>query len=291
MSWLTRWMAARSRSKNVMGINRRNLALVRKLNARRDFPLADDKVLAKDFMLEHGIPIPPTLAVYDSNIGLRRFPEELDATNFVVKPARGRGGSGILVIGTHEGQRVLPGGRVVTEEHIRRHAAQIIFGAYSLGMDDRALVEERLVTDPAIANLSPGGLPDFRVLLVRGVPRMAMLRLATLATGGRANLHQGGIGVGIDLTNGRTVKGIMAGHLLEVHPDTGADLVGVPIPYFKEMLQISKALAAAVPLGFLGVDITLDARLGPVVLEFNARPGLEIQAANGLGLRQILEES
>jgi glutathione synthase/RimK-type ligase-like ATP-grasp enzyme len=43
-------------------------------------------------------------------------------------------------------------------------------------------------------------------------------------------------------------------------------------------------LADALELGYIGVDFVLDAALGPVVLEANARPGLNIQVANRRGL-------
>lgn len=42
--------------------------------------------------------------------------------------------------------------------------------------------------------------------------------------------------------------------------------------------------------GYFGIDIVVDASLGPSILELNARPGLSIQLATGRGLRRILEE-
>ena len=43
-------------------------------------------------------------------------------------------------------------------------------------------------------------------------------------------------------------------------------------------------LSHALQLGYVGVDIVLDANYGPMVLEANARPGLNIQIANNQGL-------
>ncbi len=48
-------------------------------------------------------------------------------------------------------------------------------------------------------------------------------------------------------------------------------------------------LADVLQMGYIGVDFVVDANLGPVVLEANARPGLNIQVANRRGLRQRLE--
>jgi D-alanine-D-alanine ligase-like ATP-grasp enzyme len=39
----------------------------------------------------------------------------------------------------------------------------------------------------------------------------------------------------------------------------------------------------------MGVDFAIDAHHGPLVLELNARPGLEIQNVTGIGLRALLE--
>lgn len=37
-------------------------------------------------------------------------------------------------------------------------------------------------------------------------------------------------------------------------------------------------------LGYIGVDMVLDEEKGPLILELNARPGLNIQIANDCGL-------
>jgi hypothetical protein len=42
-------------------------------------------------------------------------------------------------------------------------------------------------------------------------------------------------------------------------------------------------------LGYIGADVVLDARRGPMVLELNARPGLAIQLANRAGLMPRLD--
>jgi D-alanine-D-alanine ligase-like ATP-grasp enzyme len=39
------------------------------------------------------------------------------------------------------------------------------------------------------------------------------------------------------------------------------------------------------------VDLVIDADLGPLMLEVNARPGLQIQVINGQGLAPVLAEA
>ena len=53
--------------------------------------------------------------------------------------------------------------------------------------------------------------------------------------------------------------------------------------------RIAACCYDAIPLGYLGVDLVVDAELGPMVLELNARPGLTIQLANRRGLRASME--
>jgi alpha-L-glutamate ligase-like protein len=118
---------------------------------------------------------------------------------------------------------------------------------------------------------------------------MAMLRLPTKASGGRANLHQGGIGAGVDLDTGVTTRAVMLNHLADRHPDTGLSLVGLRVPYWPQILEMARRVSAAVDLGYLGVDIVVDRDEGPLLLEANARPGLAIQIANGQGLLGRLE--
>src|SRR5262249_51187014 len=115
-------------------------------------------------------------------------------------------------------------------------------------------------------------------------PVMAMLRLPTRASDGRANLHQGGIGTGVELDGGVTHHAVLRNRLVERHPDTGVPVVGRQVPCWPQVLEMSRRVAEAVGLGYIGVDIVVDADKGPMLLEANARPGLAIQIATGRGL-------
>jgi alpha-L-glutamate ligase-like protein len=209
----------------------------------------------------------------------------------VLKPARGAGGSGIVVIVGRDGARFRkPSGAQLRRRDLEAHACDVIGGAFSPGSrSDLLLVEERVVPEPALGALAYRGVPDVRVLVFRGVPVLAMLRLSTRRSDGRANLHLGGVGVGIDLGRGVTTSAVCHGRAVAVHPDLGLPLAGVPVPAWDDVLTLAVRAADAVGLGFVGVDVVLDARHGPLVLELNARPGLTIQVANRRGLRPVLE--
>ncbi len=273
----------------ILGMNRRNLEFVRRFNKRSDFPLADDKVVAKEFFGRIGIPTARTIKVYSSMLEIGNFQADISESEFVIKPACGSQGKGITVVsGRKEEIYQTAGGRLLKTEDVKREIVAVLFGKYSLGRPDAALIEERLVPAPELELLSPAGLFDLRIIVVAGVPAISMLRLPTLKSGGKANLHQGGIGVGVNLLTGITHSAYFSKKLIEKHPDTNADLIGFQIPFWKELLTIASRIGEHSPLKYIGVDLTIDRKQGPVVLEFNARPGLEIQNANQKGLRLMM---
>jgi glutathione synthase/RimK-type ligase-like ATP-grasp enzyme len=180
-------------------------------------------------------------------------------------------------------------GEKITLDQLRQHLSDILSGLYSLGgQTDVALLQQRIQLHGAFVPVSFKGIPDIRVIIYKKAPALAMLRLPTRASGGRANLHQGGLGVGIDLATGITHHAVCQGTSVTVHPDTGASLIGVRVPFWRRVLEMSAQVAEAVGLGYVGIDIVIDARHGPMLLEANARPGLAIQMANGVGLRHKL---
>ncbi len=278
--------AALSRA-GVLGINRRNIEYVLRWNPRRFYPNVDDKLQTKRLCQTAGIPTPRLLAAASHHFEVRNLLGALEGCDsFVLKPARGAMGNGIVVVYSRSGKRFrVSGGREVPEAELRYHAAGIISGLYALaGHQDVAVVEERLEIHPELRALTHEGVPDLRVIVYRGVPVMAMLRLPTRRSRGRANLHQGAIGVGIDLTRGRTVGGVYRNHLVDENPETGHVLAGHAVPEFARALAIAVAATDQMGLQYVGADVVVDAERGPVILELNARPGLVIQIANRAGL-------
>ena len=113
---------------------------------------------------------------------------------------------------------------------------------------------------------------------------MAMVRLPTRASDGKANLHQGAVGAGIDMSTGETLAGVLQNDIVEEHPDTGALVAGLSIPHWDFILESAARCYEVTELGYLGVDMVIDRSLGALILEMNARPGLNIQIANCTGL-------
>jgi len=118
---------------------------------------------------------------------------------------------------------------------------------------------------------------------------MAMLRLPTKDSGGRANLHQGAIGVGVDISTGITTYAIYYGNLIKFKPGTKRKLHGIKIPNWTKILELAVRCQKVSKLGYLGVDIILHPEKGPMVLEINYQPGPQIQLANMAGLKKRLD--
>jgi alpha-L-glutamate ligase-like protein len=280
-------LARRLTDLGIMGINRRNAEFTLAHNPRRYYPLVDDKLRTKELAVAAGIPVPELYGVVQSEYQVRHLPLWLkDHEDFVIKPAHGSGGEGILVITgrVHANFRTV-GGLLMTPDELNHHVFNILGGLYSLGgQTDAALMEYRVRFDPVFGHICYQGVPDVRIIVFFGVPVMAMLRLPTRASGGKANLHQGAIGAGIDLATGTTLKGVSRQGIVSEHPDTGNSIPGLAIPHWETLLTIAARAYELTGLGYLGVDLVLDQDLGPLLLELNARPGLAIQIANAAGL-------
>jgi alpha-L-glutamate ligase-like protein len=278
--------------REALGLNRRNQEFLVSLNPPRLIALVDHKLHAKRALARSGLPVPDTFGHYTRQRDLSALAREVEQhSDFVLKPARGAGGEGVMVIAGRRHERLVkPNGGTLTHRDLLAHAADIIAGAFSLSQTrDEALLEYRLTPEAVLARYSPGGIPDIRILVVRGVPLMAMLRLPTQASDGRANLHVGGVGVGIDLVTGRAVHAICRDRPITYHPDTRQSLAALQVPGWNDVLGIAARSYDAIPLGYFGIDIVIDVTHGPAVLELNARPGLSIQLANRRGLRPLLD--
>lgn len=289
---LSRWRSLRRHG--VLGMNHRNGAFILPSNPRKHYPRVDDKLLTKQLAIAAGIPVPRLLGVVSEYHEIRDVPTMLAGMPpFVIKPARGAQGNGIIVIIESEtGRYRRSNGSFITDAQLEQHISSILSGVFSLRGDwDSAIIEEMIVIHPAFKPIALQGVPDIRVVVYRGLPVMAMCRLPTSVSSGRANLHQGAIGMGIDIASGRSVHAMLRNRSVGTHVDTGAELVGFTIPHWNDVLSLAARASDVSGLGYLGVDVVVDAVHGPVLLELNARPGLAIQLANMEGLLPRLQRA
>ncbi len=279
----------RLRERGILSINQRNSDFVLRYNQRKLYPLVDDKLKTKRLALKAGIAVPPLYELIETEHHIKKLEELLQPySDFVIKPARGAGGDGIIVITDRVfGRYRQINGKLLTTQELSYHLSCLLSGAYSLGgHPDYALIERRVIVDPVFAEVSYEGVPDIRIINLLGYPAMAMVRLPTRLSGGKANLHQGAIGTGVNLATGMTLGGVFHNDTIDYHPDTLKPIVDIQVPYWDKILEIAASCYELTGLGYLGVDIVLDKEQGPLMLELNARPGLNIQIANREGVLQ-----
>ena len=276
----------------VLGLNKRNGDYLLRFNPRRLYPLVDDKLRTKRLALQAGIAVPELYGVIETQRDIRRLPAIVaDHKEFALKPAHGSAGDGIIVVAGRSAARYRTiSGELLDDDFLSHHLSNAINGQFSLGgVQDVVIVEYMVQFSSLFERISFQGVPDIRVIVFRGFPVMAMVRLPTRESHGKANLHQGAVGSGIDLATGVTLNGVIGTEVVAYHPDTSQPIAGLQIPDWDTILDISARCYELTGLGYIGVDIVLDRDLGPLVLELNARPGLAIQIANRQGLLRRLQ--
>lgn len=281
----------RLRELGIVGMNKRNVYYIAQHNPRHLYPTVDDKLRTKQLCHSHDIAVPNLLGVCRIQQHTKELLEFLKPhEQFVIKPAKGSGGKGILVVSGRDGDcYIKPSGVKVTHQDLQSHVSNILSGLFSLGgKTDIALIEEMVQFTDDFNGFSYEGVPDIRVILFKGYPVMAMTRLSTHASDGKANLHQGAVGVGLSIKTGKAISAVQNNSPIALHPDTARKLTELQVPDWRQVLVLASRSYEVSGLGYLGVDIVLDRCRGPLLLELNARPGLSIQMANRAGLEPRL---
>lgn len=285
----------------VLGINNRVGRYILRHNKRANYPLVDNKILTAQRAEAWGIPTPENYLIVENYGSLKNLHLKLlNYESFVIKPANGSQGNGIIVFKEIIKEEVNGEIRVLCRrsndklmdiDEVKHHISGILSGLYSLsGHNDAAIIQAKIDKHPIFDDYSFGGIPDIRVIVFEGFPVMSMVRLPTKSSDGKANLHQGAIGAGLNLSNGQTNNAVIRNQIVDVHPDTGHKLLGLKLPFWTEILELAARCYDMVELGYLGADIVLTPDRGPILLELNARPGLGIQIANLAGLVPRLEK-
>ncbi|GIU16146.1 MULTISPECIES: alpha-L-glutamate ligase-like protein [unclassified Shewanella] len=271
----------------VLCMNKRNIDYIGRYNPRKYYKRVDDKLTTKQLALANNIAVPDLIGTVSEQHGIADIPAMVnDKDGFVIKPSKGSGGKGILVVTKVEhGRYYKPNGQEVTPSEVYRHVSNVLSGLFSLGgKPDVAIVEGLIQFDPVFDGYSYEGVPDIRLIIFKGFPIMGMLRLSTAASDGKANLHQGAVGVGVDIATGKGLHAVQFDQPIDLHPDTQKKLISIAVPQWDTLLHTASKAYEMSELGYLGTDMVLDKNKGPLLLELNARPGLAIQIANGRGI-------
>ncbi|MEK7521679.1 MAG: sugar-transfer associated ATP-grasp domain-containing protein [Patescibacteria group bacterium] len=282
---------------SILGLNSRSAIFGN--NSARSKRIARSKILTKRILRRAGVPTPKLYKVFRTDRDISNFDWGKISSSFALKPSKSSYGDGIIIVRKRVDveNKLTPSYWVTSQrkkiykEDLDLHVLDILEGAYSVGnVPDIAFCEEYIARHKVFRRFAYRGTPDIRVLVFNSVPVMSMLRLPTVESGGRANLHKGAIGVGIDIETGVTTYAIHHGERIEYKPgNSKVKFSGIKIPSWSQILEVAVSGAAAAGLDLCGVDVVLHSERGPQVLELNSQPGLQIQLANMAGLRKRLE--
>ncbi|MBI2590539.1 MAG: hypothetical protein HYW33_01490 [Candidatus Blackburnbacteria bacterium] len=283
---------------SILGLNARNGLFANNSSTGRK--IARSKILTKRVLGKMGIPTPELYKVFRKNEDIVNFDWGKLPPSFALKPSKSSYGDGIIIIRkkSNDGKAwVTTQRKKLNSSDFNFHILDILEGAYSIGsVPDVAFCEEYVGRHKIFRRFAYRGTPDIRIMVFNRVPVMAMLRLPTRESGGKANLHKGAVGTGIDLETGITTSAVYHGEPIYYKPGTqnggnrnSYKLSGLKIPHWNHILEIAVKAQIVSELNLAGIDIVLHPERGPLVLEINSQPGLQIQLANLSGLRKRLE--
>ena len=243
-----------------------------------------DKVSTTAALEKSGLPTPPIRAVFqrsgnrdgctmlDSQANLAAYLGHTAVVPFFGKPVIGAAGIGAMCVVARDGpdRLVLADGRTVAVADLAHEIAQTYPQGY--------LFQDRLCQHPDLVAFAGEVMCSLRIFSVwvggRFTPLYANMRLPS--PGAMLDITCNG-SAAIDLDTGqilRTQDGRrLGGHSLEKSHITGAQIIGVQLPFWPRVMQLAAQAHALFPSqGVLGIDIGLTEN-GATIVELNSSPG------------------
>ncbi len=306
---------------SILGLNKRNIDYIKKLNPQKSIRLADNKYKTKLFLQQRWIPVPQTYAYIADRKQLLDFDfATLPSDVFVAKPNKWSKGKGVFILERlaefqppislswwnkfsdyisdflYKDIPYYPYGyrtkwSMFSDRSLKKKLVAILEWNYTLAnRQDAVLVEEKLIPGAWFEQFCQYGLADIRVIVCNLVPVAAMLRIPTEQSGWVANLAQGGMACGIDITTWQ-IRTIATSDAIyyDNFPDEYKYLYKYIIPFWDDILLHSANTQYFVNMGYVWLDwiITAD---GPKLLEVNGKAWLEIQNIVWLPLQKVLDK-
>src|SRR5690554_6620456 len=245
------------------------------------WPILHDKLLFDSFMAGR-LPLSKLLAVSTGEGTMRvqdgwTFDQALEelasGTEFVVKPLRGGGGGGLkFVSGSGSGNLLMNNAPMPRAD----------FKSWCESLDYHGIYE-RIDQHPDFAALNQRTTNTLRIAMFKRknhAPEMlaAFLRVGVKRSEPVDNTNLGGITILVteegktEAAYARDERGV--GTRVSTHPDTGAELLGLQMPYWAETIELLKRFHEEHTLfDFVGWDVAITPD-GPVIFEGNHNPSL-----------------
>ena len=273
---------------SILGLNYRNLKL-QVFNKKDAVNFANNKLKTKHFFSVRGIPVPKLMGIFKDREDVNKFDFANLNKDFVIKPNQGSEGKGIIPFKERKGDKFITvSNKEYTINELKNHIINITQGIYNNGYKDIAFFEQRIKNSPELNKITYKGLPDVRVFCYNQIPIMAMLRVPTKESEGRANLAENAMAIGINLSNGEPNYYYYKGKISKKDPINKNPIK--KIPNFIRVLQVAVKCAQLSKLKLVGCDIAFNEKNEPCLIEINARPGLKIQLANKDSLKERINK-
>lgn len=180
---------------------------------------------------------------------------------------------------------------VLTDQEFRRRLVDILDGKHSMNIWwDKIIIEEKLIAGELFKDFCEYGLADIRVIVFNLVPVATMIRVPTASSGGKANLAQWWIWLGIEVGSGKITSLLWKEKIYKKKfPKKFAHFQNKKLPYWNDILFLSSKVQYFVNLGYLALDWVITNEW-PKLLEINARAGLEVQKVCDIKLKNVLHK-
>jgi hypothetical protein len=212
-----------------------------------------------------------------------------DAQRLCFKLVEGWGGTGFRLIEVQVRDNEL-----TIQEYAQ---APLVFADWfaQLGdWSDGLLIERYIVQHPVMRGLNADSVNTLRIWVKQSGPQTEIIG-AIVRIGRQGcvvdNAGQGGFIAQLDIHTGRITQALSCEILPQrfaKHPDTGAMINGVQVPFWQQAQKVAiDALHAFPHTGFAGLDVAIGEN-GPIIVELNLQPD-KVTARNfGRSIHQLL---
>ncbi|MCX6807778.1 MAG: DUF1704 domain-containing protein [Patescibacteria group bacterium] len=286
-------------TRHILGANSNFLDFVYPVRSQQDFSWIKNRSKIKAWLQARGIFMPKTLLIVKNISDLDRLNFDILPQKFIIRKVFNNGrDDNILTLSSIGANAWLDSRkRLWKPEDIKQHILDILDGGFSKsGLPDIACIEQRPELDKFFARLGQDGLPVIKIIVYRNVPLMAMLKLAPPAiVNNKFGLRQNEILIGIDIATGETTNlftNSVFDHKKEILtlPWSGRVVRGLEIPMWQDILLLASQVQSLINANYLTVEISLDAKNGPVVCGLSIDSDLDVQLANHSSLRERLDK-
>ena len=239
--------------------------------------LFNDKAVCERLCREIGVRMPHTYGIISSEQNFKEkiisWFQNFESDSFIVKPILGRAGLGIVLAKRIDNNIIIQSQKGLTPLH-------------DFDLMENVIVQEVLLQDSRMSAFSSSSVNTIRVITMFTKNESIIVVSAMMRCGvGESyvdNVSSGGIAVGVDCETGKLKKYAydFNGNRYVEHPTSKVIFEDFIIPEWERILDTAVKIQKSFPFYcMLGMDIALQQKGKPVLIEVNGSPDLAVQEA------------